>query len=86
MLLHLVGKDVKQIYKTLKIDDEGYNSVADKLNNYFKPKVNVAYERSKQSKNESMIYFDTRLRSPAETCNFLKMSEAAKNQFISSCC
>ena len=47
--------DVEEIYKTLKTDDEEYNAVVDKLNNYFKPKVNVAYERhvlKKQNKTK----------------------------------
>ena len=90
LLLHLTGKDVKEIYKTLKTDEEEYNAVADKLNNYFKPKVNVTYERYllkqvKQSKYEIIINYVTGLRSLAETCNFLNISEAIEDQFISSC-
>ena len=49
LLLHLAGKDVKQIYKAFKTDGEEYNAVADKLNNYFKPKVYVTYKRCSQT-------------------------------------
>ena len=90
LLLLLAGKDVKEIYKILKTDDEEYNAVVDKLNNYFKPKVNVTCERyvfkqAKQGKDESLINFVIPLRSLAETSNFLNISEAVKDHFISSC-
>ena len=90
LLPHLAGKDVKEIYKTLKTDDEEYNAVVNKLNNYFKPKVNVTHEqyvfkKSKQGKDEGIINFVTWLRSLAEMCNLLNISEAVKNQFRSAC-
>ena len=89
MLLYLAGKDLKEIYKTLKTNNKEFNTLVDKLTNYFKPTVNVTYERyvfkqAKQGKDESIINFVTRLRSLTETCNLLNISEAVKNQPISA--
>ena len=36
---------MKVIFKTLKTDDGEYSAVVHKLNNCFKPKVNVTHER-----------------------------------------
>ena len=90
LLLHSAGKNVKEIYETLKTDEKENNAAADKLNDYFKPKVNVTHERyvlkqTKQGKNESIIKFVTQLRLLTKTFKFLNISEAVKDQFISSC-
>ena len=76
--LQLAGKDVKGIFKTLKTDGEEYNAVAHKLNNHFKPKVNVTHKRhdfkqAKQDKDEIILNFVTQLRSLAKMRSFLNI-------------
>ena len=73
----------------MKTNNKEFNALVDKLTNYFKPTVNVTYERyvfkqAKQGKDEIIINFVTRLRSLTETCNLLNISEAVKNQLISA--
>ena len=91
LLLHLAGKDIKQIYKTLKGNDtDQYNAMCEKLDHYFKPKKNITYERYifkniKQNEKESTVSFVTRLRKQAEYCAFSDVAEAVKDQFISEC-
>ena len=38
LLLHLAGKEVKEIYKTVKEDNDNYEKLCEKLNNHFQPK------------------------------------------------
>ena len=45
LLLHLGGKDLREIYKTMTEENDEYASVKDKLTNYFRPKKNLTYER-----------------------------------------
>ena len=61
-----------------------------KLDNYFRPKKNITYERyifkeAKQKQHETTMCYVTRLRSLAESCSFHNLSESVKDQFISSC-
>ena len=45
LLLHLAGKDIKEIYKTLKGNDtDQYIAMCEKLDQHFKPKKNITYE------------------------------------------
>ena len=90
LLLHLAGKEVKEIYKTVKEDNDNYEKFCEKLNNHFQPKKNITYERymfkqASQYKEESSINYVTRLRGLVETCNFPDVADAVKDQFISSC-
>ena len=90
LLLHLAGKDVKEIFKTLKDGTEKYEDMCAKLTAYFQPKKNVTYERyvfkqAVQLRDESSINFITRLKRLAESCSFTNLDEAVKDQFISSC-
>ena len=91
LMLHLAGKDVKDIYKTLKANNtEQYEEVCTKLDRYFKPRKNITYERyifreAKQRKNENTVSYITRLRSLSDSCNFNDTSEAVKDHFICSC-
>ena len=79
MLLHLVGKDVKDIYKTLKPkegeNEDTYKTVCENLNGHFKPKNNITYERyifkeAKRNQDENTAAYITRLRQLAETAIF----------------
>ncbi|XP_065665580.1 uncharacterized protein LOC136087004 [Hydra vulgaris] len=91
LLLHLAGKDIKEIYKTLKgKGTDHYNAMFEKLDQYFKPKKNITYERYifkniKQNEEESTVSFVTRLRKQADYCAFSDIAEAVKDQFISEC-
>ena len=60
----------------------------EKLDQYFKPKKNITYERFifkniKQNEEESTVSFVTWLRNQAEYCAFSDVAEAVKDQFIS---
>ena len=60
------------------------------LDAYFKPKANVAFERSQfrsiaQQSNESMDQYITRLRQKAVYCNFTNVEENIRDQVIEKC-
>ena len=90
LLLHLAGKDIKEIYKTLKEEGDKFEDLCQKLTEYFQPKKNVTYERyifkqAKQLKDESSVNYITRLRNLAKSCDFHNNEDAVRDQFISSC-
>ena len=90
LLLHLRGKDLKEIYRSLQATEDKYEDVITKLDNYFRPKKNVTYERylfkqTKQKSEESSSSFVTRLRRLAETCEFTNVDVEIKDQFIVMC-
>ena len=92
LLLHLGGKQLKAIWKTLSNteNNDNYEEVCTKLDSYFKPKKNITYERfkfknCKQNKDETCIEFITRLRTAAETCEFHNASEEIRDQFVTTC-
>ena len=92
LLLHLGGKHIKTIWRTLSSTErhENYEEICEKLNSYFKPKKNITYERfkfksCKQNKEETCIEFITRLRIAAETCEFHNTSEEIRDQFVTTC-
>ena len=79
LLLHLVGKDVKDIYKTLKPkegeNEDTYKTVCENLNGHYKPKNNITYERyifkeEKRNQDENTAAYITWLRQLAETAIF----------------
>jgi len=75
LLLHLGGKELKKVYKTLKEVDDKYDETIRKLSTHFGEKRNVTYERyifkqAKQNKEENTASYITRLRTLAETCEF----------------
>ena len=62
-LLYSLGKEAEQVFKTFQFDQRGdkskYETVLDKLDNYFVPRVNVIHERARfhqrvQKHGESM--------------------------------
>ena len=63
----------------------------EKLDQYFKPKKNITYERYilttiKQNEEESTVSFVTRLQKQAEYCAFPDIAEAVNlYQFVSPC-
>ena len=45
VLLHLSGREIRDIYKTLKQDDDPYETICQKLSDDFRPRKNLTYER-----------------------------------------
>ena len=43
--LHLAGKDIRDIYETLREENDIYEDMCTKLNEYFQSKKNITYER-----------------------------------------
>ena len=89
LLLHLGGKDLRQIYKTVKAETDTYNDVKQKLSRYFNPKKNVTYERfifksASQEVGESCSSYITRLKTLAETCDFEGNNEI-RDHFVFTC-
>ena len=91
LLLHLGGKDLREVYKTLQANDDNYNTVKEKLTTYFNPKKNITYERfnfksATQDLGESCSTYITRLKSLCETCDFGTTAEnEIRDQFIFTC-
>ena len=68
LLLHLGGKQLREVYSTVKGDDDNFETAKTKLTTYFQPKKNTTYERFKfkgvkQEKGESNLRYITRLKS-----------------------
>ena len=74
--LNITGPDVNDIYDTLPTSsNEDYMTVVEKLNQYFSPQTNVAFEvfnfrQAKQKPDESLDSYYTRLRHLSQTCEF----------------
>ena len=69
LLLHYAGPEVDEIFDTLlnTSDDSDYVTAVEKLNEYFSPQSNIAYEvysfrQTKQKDGESLDSYHTRLR------------------------
>lgn len=87
LLLHCVGPNTYDKFETLGIQETTYISAHQALTAYFKPKVNVEYERAvfrraKQEKGECIDAYCTRLRELATTCNFADKNGEIKSQLI----
>ena len=41
VLLHVSGREMRDIYKTLKQDDDTYEMICQKLTDYFRPRKNL---------------------------------------------
>ncbi|XP_053385838.1 uncharacterized protein LOC123539936 [Mercenaria mercenaria] len=92
LLLHLVGPGVQGIFETLDNtgNDNNFDAAADALNNYFKPKLNVSYERhkfnsEKQKQNETIQDFATRLKQLSISCDFNDTNDRIRDQIIEKC-
>ena len=90
LLLHLGGKALREVYHSLQAAEDKYKNVVQKLDEYFKPKKNITYERYlfkqvKQSSDESSSNYVTRLRRMAETCEFADVSVGIKDNLIVTC-
>ena len=87
LLLHSIGPATFDKFETLEGTGQSYDEASAKLTAYFKPKVNVEYERAvfrraKQAKGEGIDVFCTRLRELAATCDFADKNAEIKSQLI----
>ena len=83
MLLHMAGKEVREIYRAMPpnadAQEDNYEAVVRKLDEYFKPKKNLSYERyvfkkAEQLEEEDTASYITRLRRLAESCEYTDSS------------
>ena len=90
LLLHYAGEDVDEIFDTLTDTGEDIATAKLKLKEYFAPKKNTEYEvyrfrQAKQSPEETIDSFHTRLRQLALNCEFADTSKEVKAQIIQGC-
>ena len=92
LLIYQAGPDVQDIFETLEETgpDDDYNTALEKLNTYFLPKKNVAYEiyvfrQATQDVNESIDSYCSRLRKLSATCEFTNVDFEIKTQIIQAC-
>ena len=89
-LLHRGGPDVQDIFMHLEDVGTTYKAAMDALNNHFKPKKNIAFERhvfrqAIQGTNKPSQNFVTRLRKLASMCEFADPNtESAISSLISA--
>lgn len=78
-LLYALGREAEQVFSTFVFgeneEDDNYDTVLDKLNTYFVPKVNIIHERARfhlrvQKQGESAEEYIRTLYELAETCQF----------------
>ena len=92
LLLHYAGPEVDEIFDTLQNtgDDSDYATAVEKLNEYFSPQTNIAYEvynfrQTKQKEGESLDSYHTRLRQLVKTCEFSNIDKEIKERIILAC-
>ncbi|XP_063400348.1 uncharacterized protein K02A2.6-like [Mytilus trossulus] len=90
LLLHYAGEDVNEVFDTLDNTGEDVDAAKQKLTAYFAPKKNTEYEiykfrQAKQTSDETIDSFHTRLRQLAVNCEFTETSKEVKSQIIQGC-
>ena len=94
LLLHIAGKEVREIYRAMPANadnvDDMYDSIIQKLDDYFKPKKNLSYERyvfkeAKQLEDEDAATYITKLRTLAESCEYQDINVEIRDQFVVTC-
>ena len=90
VLLHVSGKQVRDIFNTLSDVGTTYQEACERLVEYFLPKKNIIYERwqfhnAKQNSDEQTLTYVTRLKTLCETCEYHKPEEEVRDQFVFSC-
>ena len=90
VLLHSSGKRVREIFSTLENTGNSYEDACKSLDAYFSPKKNTIYERwvfrnTKQTPEESVSHYITKLRKLGETCEYANLEEEVRDQFVCSC-
>jgi hypothetical protein len=85
MLLHLVGPRTFDEFDTLPETGTDYATAKAKLQNFFKPKVNVEFEKIQfrmMRQKGTIDQYHTRLRQAAATCDFADNDCEIKTQLI----
>ncbi|XP_074635909.1 uncharacterized protein LOC141894234 [Acropora palmata] len=82
--------EVDEILDTLPDNgDKDYDTAIERLNAYFSPPTNIAYEvynfRQTKQKGESLDSYHTRLRQLAKTCEFSDIDKEFKEHVILTC-
>ena len=90
LFLHMAGKEVKEIYRTMATAGETYENMITKLDDYFTPKKNLTYERyifkkTEQLVSEDSITYITRLRRLGTSCEYQNIENEIRDQFIVTC-
>jgi len=96
MLLHYGGLDLQDIFYSLPgasaVDnaEDPFAETKRLLNEHFKPKSNVAFERHifrqiRQNEGETMAQYVTRLRLQAKNCGFKDEEEEICGQIVEKC-
>ena len=90
LLLHLGGRELRDIYKPLKEEGDNYGAIAKKLEEYFRPRKNITYERFKfkqahQVQDESTPAYITRLKNLALHCEFNNLEEEVRDSVVATC-
>ena len=90
VLLHVSGKQVRQVFNTFTDVGTSYQDACDKLQEHFVPKKNIIYERwqfrnARQTEAENCLSFVTRLKNMAETCEYGNPDEEVRDQFVFTC-
>ena len=90
LLLHLGGRELREIYKTLKEENDDYANICTKLETYFQPRKNITYERFKfkqarQEKDENIPSYITRLKNLALHCEFANTDEEVRDSVVATC-
>ena len=93
LLLHMVGKEVKEVYQSLNSTNvkENFDTIISRLEGYFAPVSNLSYERyvckkSKQLSTEDYTTYVTRLRTLADFCEYSEMENEIRDRFVATCC
>ena len=90
LLLHLGGRELREIYKTLQAEADDYGAICDKLETYFQPRKNLTYERfmfkqARQEEGETIPSYITRLKNLALHCEFANLDEEVRDSVVSTC-
>ena len=92
LLLYLGGKELQEIHRTLNDESDTYEKAKEFFDSYFKPKVNITFERNKfynihQMENEAISVLVTRLKDASRTCDFANHTPepAIVDSVISKC-
>ena len=93
LLLHMAGKEVKDIYRFLNsanVEENFYVTIG-KLDLHFIPKKNISYERYcskriRQLSTEDSTTYISRLRALADSCKYFEMeNEIRDHYFVATC-
>ncbi|XP_048774395.2 uncharacterized protein K02A2.6-like [Ostrea edulis] len=90
LFLHSAGSEVQEIFDTLGDTGDDLEGAKTKLDEYFQPKRNIAFERhlfrnAAQGETEKIDSFVTRLRKLAVTCEFEKPDDNIRDQIVEKC-